>query len=182
MRVVSQERVVRGGCAFFLRHATVDMAALAETLSVSRATLYRVVPGRDPLLGDVLWRFGGRMLARARAQTSSPGIEGVLETTRRFADGVRQAEAFVAFLRAEPATAARVLFTPAGDVHARVVRAQRDILAEAADPTWTPGDLDGAAFLYVRVIESALYAELLRGRPADPDTAERAARAVLEAC
>jgi hypothetical protein len=95
---------------------------------------------------------------------------------------VRHAEPFRAFLHAEPATAARVLFTPAGDVHARVVRAQRDILAEAADPSWSPDDLDGAAFLYVRVVESALYAELLGGRPAAAGTAERAARAVLEAC
>ena len=182
MRVVSQERVVQGGCAFFLRHATVDMGGLADSLAVSRATLYRVVHGRDPLLGDVLWRLGGRMLARARAETTSPGIDGVLETTRRFADRVRQAEPFLAFLHAEPATAARVLFTPAGGVHARVVEAQKGILAAATDRGWSPGDLDGAAFLYVRIIESALYAELLGGRPADPGTAERAARAVLEAC
>ncbi|MDG4823933.1 QsdR family transcriptional regulator [Asanoa sp. WMMD1127] len=182
MRVVSRERIVEGGCVFFLRHATVDMGGLADSLAVSRATLYRVVHGRDPLLGDVLWRLGEATLARARARTTSPGIEGVLETTRRFAGQLRQAEPFLAFLRAEPATAARVLFTPAGGVHARVVAAQRGILAAAAGVGWSPGDLDSAAYLYVRIIESALYAELLGGGPADPDTAERAARAVLEAC
>jgi len=182
MRVVSRERVVLGGCAFFLRHGTLEMDGLADHLSVSRATLYRVVHGRDPLLGEVLWRLGERMLARARAETTSPGIDGVLETTRRFADRVRHAEPFLAFLHAEPATAARVLFTPAGGVHARVVKAQRGILASATDPAWSPGDLDGAAYLYVRIIESALYADLLGGHPADPVTTERAARAVLEAC
>ena len=182
-RVVSRERVIQGGCAFFLRHATVDMDGLAEHLSVSRATLYRVVPGRDLLLGDVLWHLGERTLARAREETVSPGLDGVLETTRRFAAALRRASAFRAFLRAEPATAARVLFTPAGGVHTRVVEAQKSILAAAAvDPDWSPDDLDGAAFLYVRIIESALYAELISGRRADPATAERAARAVLEAC
>ncbi len=182
MRVVSRERVVQGGCTFFLRHGTVEMDGLADHLSVSRATLYRVVHGRDPLLGEVLWRLGERMLVRARAETTSPGIDGVLETTRRFAARVRHAEPFLAFLHAEPATAARVLFTPAGGVHARVVEAQRGILASATDPAWSPGDLDGAAYLYVRIIESALYADLLGGHPADPMTTQRAARAVLEAC
>jgi AcrR family transcriptional regulator len=182
-RVVSRERVVQGGCAFFLRHATVEMDGLADSLSVSRATLYRVVHGRDVLLGDVLWRLGERALAQARDETTTPGLDGVLETTRRFTALLRHAAAFRAFLRAEPATAARVLFTPAGGVHARVVEAQKGILAAAAvDPAWSPDDLDGAAFLYVRIIESALYAELISGRRADPATAERAARAVLEAC
>jgi AcrR family transcriptional regulator len=187
-RVVSRERVVQGGCAFFLRHATVEMDGLADSLSVSRATLYRVVHGRDVLLGDVLlgdvlWRLGERALAQARDETTTPGLDGVLETTRRFTALLRHAPAFRAFLRAEPATAARVLFTPAGGVHARVVEAQKGILAAAAvDPEWSPEDLDGAAFLYVRIIESALYAELISGRRADPATAERAARAVLEAC
>ncbi|SIR95409.1 QsdR family transcriptional regulator [Micromonospora avicenniae] len=182
-RVVSAERVVQGGCAFFLRHATVDMDALAGSLAVSRATLYRVVHSRDRLLGDVLWRLADRLLAQARADTVTTGVDGVLETTRRFAVAVRQARPFRAFLRAEPVTAARVLFTPAGGVHVRVVEAQKAILAAAAaDPAWSPADLDGAAFLYVRIVESMLYAELIRGRRADPVTAERAARAVLEAC
>ncbi|MCO1597489.1 QsdR family transcriptional regulator [Micromonospora sp. RHAY321] len=182
-RVISAERVVQGGCLFFLRNATVDMDALAGALTVSRATLYRVVHSRDRLLGDVLWRLAERLLTQARAETTTTGVDGVLETTRRFAVAVRQARPFRAFLRAEPATAARVLFTPAGGVHARVVDAQRGILvAAAADPAWSPADLDGAAFLYVRIVESMLYAELIHGRRADPATAERAARAVLEAC
>ncbi|RLP94019.1 QsdR family transcriptional regulator [Micromonospora sp. CV4] len=181
-RVVSAERVVQGGCVFFLRNATVDMDALAGSLSVSRATLYRVVHSRDRLLGDVLWRLAERLLAQACAETAATGVEGVLETTRRFTVAVRRARPFRAFLRDEPATAARVLFTPAGGVHTRVVDAQKGILAAAGDQAWSPVDLDGAAFLYVRIVESLLYAELIHGRRADPATAERAARAVLEAC
>ncbi len=181
--MVSAERVVRAGCAFFLDHATVDMDALAGSLVISRATLYRVVHSRDVLLGDVLWRLADRQLARARAETVATGVDGVLETTRRFAATVRRTRPFRAFLRAEPGTAARVLFTPAGGVHGRIVEAQKAILAAAAaDPTWSPTDLDGTAFLYVRIVESMLYAELIRGRRTDPVTAERAARAVLEAC
>lgn len=45
-RVVTREQVVRGGCRYFLRHGTVDMDQLASALSISRATLYRVVQPR----------------------------------------------------------------------------------------------------------------------------------------
>lgn len=180
-RVVSVDEVVRGGCRYFLRHGTVDMRDLAASLAVSRATLYRVVHGRDRLLGDVLWRLGERMLATARRQRTLPGVAGVLEITRRFSAGLLEAEPLRRFLRTEPETAARVLFTAAGDVHRRAVAAQKEILAEVAGDggPWLSRDLDQLAYLYVRIIESMLYAELLSGRQPDLDLAERAVRQLL---
>jgi hypothetical protein len=71
--VVSRDDVVRGGCRHFLRHATIDMDALAGDLSISRATLYRVVHSRDGLLGDVLWRLAKRMLDDARRERTATG-------------------------------------------------------------------------------------------------------------
>ena len=44
-----------------------------------------------------------------------------------------------------------------------------------------PGDLDSLAYLYVRLRESILYADLLSGRSPDPEVAERAVRALLTA-
>ncbi|WP_019806858.1 QsdR family transcriptional regulator [Saccharomonospora halophila] len=178
-RVVSREQVVHGGCRYFLRHGSIDMPALASSLAVSRATLYRVVHRRDAVLGDVLWRLGERLLTRARRRRGRTGVEGVLEVTRSFSAELRNAAPFTAFLRAEPETATRVLFhTPEG-VHRRMVAAQRAVLLENRTPTWRPTELDDLAFLYVRIVESALYAELLNGRRLDPATAERAARALL---
>lgn len=175
-RVVSREQVVRGACRFFLRHGAVDMDGVARSLAISRATLYRVVRGRDVLLGEVLWLLGERALARARRERRCAGVDGVLEVTRRFADELRVSAPFRAFLRAEPETAARVLFHPS--VHRRAVRAQREILLEVSGP-WSAAALDQVAFLYVRIVESAIYAELLGGVPLDHALAERAARAVL---
>ncbi|AXB47930.1 QsdR family transcriptional regulator [Amycolatopsis albispora] len=179
-RVVSHEQVVRGACRFFLQHGGVDMDRLAASLAVSRATLYRVAHSRDSLLGEVLWRFTERLLALARRRRRHPGAEGVLEITRWFVGQLHTAVAFRAFLSSEPETAARVLFTTSGVVHRRVVAAHREILREAhGDRPWPSTALDQTAYLYVRVIESAVYAELLGGPAPDPELVERTARAVL---
>ena len=180
-RVVSERDVVRGGCRYFLRHGTLEMDALASSLAISRATLYRVVHSRDRLLGDVLWDLGEKMLDRARAERTASGPEGVIEITRRFCGYLLRAEPFLAFLRTEPKTATRVLFTPSGGVHARAVAAQKEILSEAArrGELRLVGDLDHLSYLYVRIIESTLYAELLTGQQRDLPLAERTIRSLL---
>jgi len=175
-RVVNQEQLVRAARALFLRDADVDMAELAAALAVSRATLYRVAHNRDSVLSDVLWHLADQVLCRARSHRTSGGVEGVLEVTRYFTDQLRAAGAFRAFLRREPETAARVLLS--GSLHRRAVHAQRQILLEV------PGScavhlLDQVAFLYVRIVESALYSELLGGTPLDRRVAEGAARTIL---
>lgn len=179
-RVVSRGHVVHGACRFFLRHSTVDMDALAQDLAISRATLYRVVGSRDGLLTDVLWQLADRLLTRARSRRTDTGIDGVLQITRYFVTALRASAPFRAFLRAEPETARRLL--TGGGVHRKAVLAQRSILLEAGDggPLWPRAGLDELAYLYVRVVESTLYAELLSCRRLDPALAERTARAVLQ--
>ncbi|MFC3737210.1 QsdR family transcriptional regulator [Paractinoplanes deccanensis] len=174
-RVVSDDEVTRAGCRFFLRHGTVDMNGLAEEMCVSRATLYRITHSRDRLLGDVLWRLAERMLAEARRECTATGTDGVLEVTRRFTGRLMAAEPFRRFLTAEPEVAARVLLTSAGGVTERIVAAQHEIFRAAGLPEPT----DELAYLYVRIIESALYGELVAGRHADLALAERAAREIL---
>ncbi|GHA88670.1 hypothetical protein EES45_05950 [Streptomyces sp. ADI97-07] len=178
-RVVSRGHVVHSACRYFLRHGTVDMEALARDLAISRATLYRVVGSRDGLLADVLWQLADHLLDRARRRRTRGGVDGVLEITRYFVTALRGSAPFRAFLRAEPETARRLL--TGGGVHRRAVLAQRAILLEAGEgrPLWPEAGVDELAYLYVRVVESALYAELLSSRRLDPALAERAARAVL---
>ena len=180
-RVISERDVVRGACRFFLRHGTVEMDALATSLAISRATLYRVVHSRDRLLGDVLWELGEQLLNRARATSTATGVDGVLDVTHRFCTMLLRAESFRYFLRTEPKTATRVLFTPAGGVHIRAVAAQQEILLDAArrHGLTLPGDPAHLAYLYVRIIESSLYAELLTGQQPDLPLAERTIRSLL---
>ncbi|MCX5417562.1 QsdR family transcriptional regulator [Streptomyces sp. NBC_00059] len=179
-RVVTRGHVVRGACRFFLRHGTVDMDALAQDLAISRATLYRVVGSRDALLADVLWELADHLLERARRRRTRAGVDGVLEITRYFVGALRGSAPFEDFLRAEPETARRLL--TGGCVHRRAVLAQRSILLEAGerDRLWPRSGIDDLAYLYVRVVESTLYAELLSSRRPDLALAERTARAVLQ--
>ena len=174
-RVVSAEEVARAGCHFFLRHGTVDMDRLAAVMCVSRATLYRVTHGRDRLLGEVLWRLAERLLADARRRRRHSGVDGAVEITRRFTGRLLTAEPFRRFLAAEPEAAARILLTSAGGLTERIVTAQHEIFQEVG----LAGAGPDLAYLYVRVIESALYAELVAGRPADLVLAQRAARTLL---
>lgn len=178
-RVLTKDHVIVGGCQFFVRHGTVDMAELAASLAISRATLYRIVHSRDALLGEVLWLLADNLLTHARRRGGVGGVDGVLEVTRLFAAHLRAAKPFQVFLRAEPETAARVLLSASGHVHRRAVLAQREILLENAGPAWLPTAPEQQAYLYVCLTESALYAELLGGVQLDRALTERAARGLL---
>jgi Tetracyclin repressor-like, C-terminal domain len=81
----------------------------------------------------------------------------------------------------EADTAARVLLTATGGVHHHAVSAQKEILLEATPPgqVWLTGDLDGLAYLLVRIYESTFYADPLANRPPDQDLAKHAIRALL---
>ena len=183
LRVITYETVVAGARRHFLRGGTIDMDELAHELSVSRATLYRAVDGRDRLLGDVLWSLAERIFARARQRLDGSGIDAILEVSRRFTEEVMSAEPFRRFLEREPQTALRVLLTPAGGVHDRTVVMQRAIFAEALAGARTSSRATSTAspYLYVRLHESILYADIMSGRRPDPDVAERAVRALLTA-
>ena len=177
-RVISREAVVRGAARQFAVAGSVDMQTLAADLAISRATLYRVAGSRDALLGEALWTLGRRLLDVARAERVRPGVDGVIEVSRIFADRLAAAPPMQTFVGAEPDTAARVLFTPSGAVHRRIVIAQREVFVEAGVAA---ADLSARAFLYVRLMESVLYSDLISGRRVDFTTAEGALRALLAA-
>ena len=177
-RVISRDAVVHGAMRQFATAGSIDMQSLAGELAISRATLYRVAGSRDALLGETLWVLGRRLLHRARAERILRGADGVIEVSRIFADRLSAASPMRVFISTEPETAARVLFTPSGAVHRRIVVAQRDVFVEAG---LAAADLSARAFLYVRIMESVLYSDLINGRPVDFRTAEGALRALLAA-
>lgn len=183
-RVISYDAAVRAAIGLFIRTATVDMDALAQRLCVSRATLYRVVAGRDRLLGDVLWRQAEYLFVQASLvhhASDGEGADRILAVLRRFGVSILGAEPFRTFMAAEPETAIRVLFTPAGGVHERFVCLNRGLIEQAiaAGSYAPPFDLDDLAYVFVRIFESIWYAELLAGLEPDLDVADRVARAVL---
>ena len=181
LRVITYETVVAGARRHFLARGTIDMEELASELAVSRATLYRAVDGRDRLLGDVLWSLAERTYAHARRGVTGTGVDAILEISRRFTEALTASLPFRRFLEQEPQMALRVLLTPAGGVHERTVALLREIFAEAFEGREDEliADFDTSAYLYVRLRESILYADVMSGRQPDPAVAERAVRALL---
>jgi AcrR family transcriptional regulator len=180
-RVISHAAAVRAAAQYFLRRGTVDVDELAAALSVSRATLYRVVGSRELLLGHTLWALCEIRLDAARRARTRDGIEGVLDVTRHFAAGLTDAKGLIRFVTAETELADRVMYSVSGVVHPRVVATQKEIFLEAG---WRPGpgpavDLDRLAYLYTRMAEAALYAELLFAQQHELGAAEKALRALL---
>ena len=183
-RVISVDQTVSAGCQYFLQHGTVDMDQLAVAMAVSRATLYRVISSRDRLLGEVLWQLAKQGMDRARARRTQDGIEGVLEVVRQFSDELLDSKPFRRFIANEPEAATRVLFSPAGGLHRRGVKAVKELFDEAAPAgPWIVDDWDNTAYLLVRIVESQYFAEMLAGTPPDRDLAERTIHALMvQAC
>ncbi len=180
-RVITYDAIVAGARRQFLRDGTIDMDELPHELAVSRATLYRAVDGRDRLLGDVLWSLAERTYEQARREARSRGVDAILEISDRFTEAVTANGPFRRFLEREPQTALRVLLTPAGGVHERAVAFHREIFAEAfrGREDEFGGELDTLAYLYVRLRESILYADIMSRRHPDPEVARQAVRALL---
>ena len=180
-RVIEYSQVLAVAERLFHRDAALDMEALATDLAVSRATLYRVAHSRDRLLGDVLWRQGSRAMQRVLATTPGTGAERLVEVAQRFNAGLVAYEPLRRLLHDDPVTAFRVLFMPEARVHLRFVEMWRDLFveAQARDELSLPFDADEVAFVFVRIGESMLYADLLSGLEPNVALAARVQRALL---
>lgn len=175
--VLEPEVVLRGAALHFLHHSTLDMDLLARELSVSRATLYRAAGSRDKLLGEVFGAVSRRLfeMARARVGTVS-GPEDVIAVTRVFVGLLDAATPLRTFIAEDPQVASRVLFTTAGNVMGRSVQEQTEVFRLAG----VGGEnTEGLAFLYVRLVESVIFARLLGAGPVSLADAEPALRALI---
>lgn len=182
-RVVTYAQVLQAAHVLFERTGGLDTAELARALSVSRATLYRVAHSRDTVLGDVLWEQGRATTLWAVSVTTGRGADRLLAVSRRFNERVVAAPALRRLVTEDPATAFRVLFSPETRVHARFVELWRDLLRHEVDlgALDLAIDVDELAYVYVRMGESVLYADLLCGRQPDLDLAEAVQRSLLTA-
>ncbi len=181
-RVVTYEQALEAALHAFLRDGTVDMHDLAGSLAVSRATLYRVVGSRDRLLAGVLWFLARETMRMAEREAVSSGVERILEIATRFKQETAGFDPFRRFLRSDTETALRVLFTPAGGVHERMVRHWSRILTEAEEAGEVKLALpaDDLAYIFVRIGESMLYADILIDRTPDLELASYVQRLLFE--
>jgi AcrR family transcriptional regulator len=184
----------------FLAGDRVDMQALARTLNVDRATLYRWVGSREQLLAEVLWSLIDPTISRLRqahgahpahpaatGQRAAPGDPGALSQSPAAAvitgtvRSVIANEGMQRFLDREGDLALRLLTTRASDFETRLIALIGELVsAEAAAGRLTAAvPMDDLPYLLVRVMESYIYLGLITGEHPDPDRAARVINALL---
>jgi AcrR family transcriptional regulator len=177
----------------FLAGDRVDMQALARTLNVDRATLYRWVGSRDQLLTEILWSLIDPTIARLRethtvtgppAAASPPAAPGLSPAAAVITGTVRAVianEGMQRFLDREGELALRLLTTRASDFETRLIALIGEFVsAEAAAGRLTAAvPLDDLPYVLVRIMESYIYLGLITGEHPDPDRAARVINALL---
>lgn len=180
-RVISYDEVVAAGQRLFHQSSGLEMDGLAQALSVSRATLYRVAGSRDRVLGDVLWAQGSRVMRQIVASTPGTGVDRIVAIAEQFNARLVAYQPLRQFIRDDSAAAFRVLFMAEARVHGRFVEMWRELLhsAEQAGELTLSLDVDDVAFVFVRIGESMIYADLLSGREPNLALAAKVQRALL---
>jgi AcrR family transcriptional regulator len=170
----------------FLDGDRVDMQALARTLNVDRATLYRWVGSREHLLIEILWSLIAPTIERLRTKHGpgrtvhtgqSPAAAVVTGTVR----GVITNAGMQRFLEREGELALRLLTTKASDFETRLIAligqlVEEEISAGRLSPAVPASDLP---YVLVRIMESYIYLGLITGEHPDPDRAARVINALL---
>ena len=159
----------------------IDMQALAATLGVDRATLYRWVGSREHLLAEVLWTLMDKTVRRLRSDAEDGAaplaadiISGAVRATMTNAGMQR-------FLEREGDLALRLLTTRASEFQQRLV----DLIADVVDSDRRGGRLnatvppDDLPYLLVRIMESYVYLGLITGEEPDAERASRVFSALL---
>ncbi|WNV88031.1 QsdR family transcriptional regulator [Umezawaea sp. Da 62-37] len=157
----------------------IDMRALAGTLKVDRATLYRWVGSREQLLAEVLWSMLDKTIAKLRdAAGEGPVAAGIVTgaaTATMANTGMR------AFLEREGDLALRLLTTKASAFQQRLVAR----IAEVVDHDRQAGHLHSTVpdadlpYVLVRIMESYVYLSLITGDEPDATRASSVIHALL---
>ena len=183
-RVISYEDAYTVARRQFMATGDVDMKALVDELIVGRATLYRVVGSRDRLLGRIIADMGTVTQQRAAedmAATIPPSVEQIVETAALVNRQIVGFQPLRRLIEQDPETAFRVLFTDRGGVHDTAVEGWRAYIERtaAAGGFALPRESGRLAFMFVRIGESMIFADLLDNREPDLDLARDLQRALL---
>jgi TetR/AcrR family transcriptional regulator, mexCD-oprJ operon repressor len=96
---VRREQVLRAAAALLSRRPTASMAEVAEAAGISRATLHRLVPGRDQLVRELAWHALDR--ANKAVTDAEPERGEPAEAARRVVAALAPVADLYAFLAGE---------------------------------------------------------------------------------
>jgi AcrR family transcriptional regulator len=171
----------------FLAGDRVDMQALARTLHVDRATLYRWVGSREQLLTEVLWSLIDPTIANLRkthchpGQPAAPGQSPAAAVITGTVRAVIANTGMQRFLDREGDLALRLLTTRASGFETRLIALIGDLVSDEASAGRLTAaiPMDDLPYVLVRIMESYIYLGLITGEHPDPDRAARVINALL---
>lgn len=165
----------------YLKGQRVDLALVARSLGLSRATLYRWFGSREAVLGEVIAHELELMVARAREHTSRRGGEGLLDIFDQINRGLAGAVPLRRLLEQERDPALRLLTSSSGAVQPRAVALVESLIeAEvAAGEFVAPADPGTLAYAIVRLAEAFLYNDAAAGLRGDHERLREVEAALL---
>lgn len=161
-----------------------DMQGLADTLGVSRATLFRHVGGREQLLEKALWLLSEQSALTASQRWEAERPAGALHapgTGRHLNMIVSESRGLRRLFDEEPALTLRVLTDPRGRVQTGMVAFVADLLRRdvAEFGLVTVIEPEALAYALVRLGESFLYSDVIAARRPDVEAANRLQQALI---
>jgi AcrR family transcriptional regulator len=175
----TREHAVRFARLQFERGERIDMQTLAAALGVGRTTLYRWVGDREQLIAELFARMTDEWWAAIATERQPAGIDGALETIRRFMTLTAGFAPLREFAQREPTIALRILVSPRSPVQDRVRAGVTAALEHNLPPEQLPIPRDVIDVL-VQVGAGLQWTPIVIGDPPDIDRALELGRAVLE--
>ncbi len=124
--VRSKDPIVEAAAVMFLRDGWVDVRALAHTVGLGRATLYRRYADRDCILGEAIWSIIEAGIPRLCRRIDATGGEFVAEFVRRGLHSSAALPAMRRFVSEHPDVAVRVMTSREGSfISAWLLRSRR---------------------------------------------------------
>jgi AcrR family transcriptional regulator len=177
----SREDVLAAAMYRYLRGRRVDVQEIANELGLGRTTIYRWFGSREELIGEVLVRAAEPLLEAARAETSTRGGAGLLETFDRFNRRLADAPALRQFLQREHGAALRIITSSAGLPQRRMVARITALIEEEvrAGTYEAPVEPSTLGYAIVRLAEAFLFNDALADVRGDVDRLREVEAAIL---
>lgn len=159
-----------------------DMRAIARSVGVGRATLYRHTGNREQLLDQVIWwRARHALVESVRRTRRLRGVPRLVAQIEAIMRGVQSDPALHAFLDADPETALRILTGARSRVQRGMTAALEAMIDLESERGFYRARMDTATLAYaiVRVTEGFLYADTIADRAPDIDRALTIVEALL---
>lgn len=110
----------------------ISIGDLANTVGVSRVTLYRWVGSKERLIEEILWSFAKPAFETAISETPGNGLDHVVETHRRFMLDMVGFEPMRRFVQDNPTAAIRIQTNDPTSAHGRLIEVVSAHLAAQA--------------------------------------------------